>query len=361
MNQSVQSGPTRLAVDIAIKLGLIFLIIAWCFQILVPFATFLLWGTVIAISTSSLFFKMRDRLGGKPAVILFAVLGLGVVLVPTWMFAGSLIDSAQSFNAAVEKGEFDIQPPAAGVKDWPLVGEQVFQAWTEASENFDAFLEDHSEQLQGAAKFFADRIKSIGLTVVMFVLATLIAAALLAHHEAAVAGLRRFARRLVGDQAEEMLQLSAATIRSVTVGVLGIAFIQAVLLGGGMLVVGVPAAGLISLVILVFVIAQLPALIVMAPVIAWVFSVESTTTALVFTVYSVLASMSDMVLKPIMLGRGVDAPMLVILLGAIGGMIMSGILGLFVGAVVLALGYKLYQAWLSQAEEPETGAAGSEG
>jgi len=143
-----------------------------------------------------------------------------------------------------------------------------------------------------------------------------------------------------------LLTLSTATIRSVAVGVIGIAFIQAMLGGLGMMFAGVPAAGLLAIVILVLAIAQLPPLVVLLPVVIYVFSAESTTVAVVFMVWSILVSMSDAVLKPIFLGRGVDAPMLVILLGAIGGMITSGIVGLFIGAVILALGYKLFQVWV---------------
>ena len=163
--------------------------------------------------------------------------------------------------------------------------------------------------------------------------------------------MRRLFHRLLGDKGDEMLDLTVATVRSVTVGVMGIAFIQAVGTGIGMWAVGVPGTGLWALLVLVLVIAQLPALLVMLPVIIWVFSVESTTVATVFAVWSIAVSMSDMVLKPLLLGRGVPVPMLIILLGAIGGMIMSGIIGLFVGAVVLALGYKLFQTWLVMGED----------
>ena len=157
------------------------------------------------------------------------------------------------------------------------------------------------------------------------------------------------------------MDLSTATIRSVAVGVIGIAFIQALLGGLGMMFAGVPAAGLLAIVILVLAIAQLPPILVLLPVIFYVFSVESTTVAVIFMVWSILVSMSDAVLKPIFLGRGVDAPMLVILLGAIGGMITSGIVGLFIGAVILALGYNLYRVWLKWDDPAVEDAGGADG
>jgi predicted PurR-regulated permease PerM len=194
----------------------------------------------------------------------------------------------------------------------------------------------------------------------VFVASILVAAAFLANHESVRAGMLRMCRRLAGDHGEEMLDLTVQTIRSVTVGVLGIAMIQALAGGIGMYAVGIPATGVWTLVILILAIAQLPPWLVLLPMIIYVFSYESTTVAVIFMIWSLVVSFADMVLKPLLLGRGVKVPMLAILLGAIGGMIMSGIMGLFVGAVVLALGYKLFQLWLvgGDPEEVDSGDVG---
>ncbi len=350
MSQAATQAQVKSAIEIAVYLLLIFAILSWCLQILMPFVSFLAWGSIIAVAMHKPYLKLRDRLGGsdKLAASVFVILGLAVILIPTWMFGGSLIDSLQQFRADLQSGNFSVAPANESVKTWPIIGERLFSAWNEASSNLEAFLENHHEQLRQIMTGLLSKAASVGLSVLQFVAATLIAAAFLANEGAMRAMASRFFARLVGDNAANMIQLTSATIRSVAVGVLGIALIQAVLLGGGMLVVGVPAAGLLALVIFIIVTAQLPALLVMAPVIAWVFSTESTTTALIFAVYAVLASMSDIVLKPLMLGRGVEAPMLVILLGAIGGMVTSGIIGLFLGAVILALGYMLLEAWMKQ-------------
>ncbi len=344
------SSSVRLAIEIAINLLLIFFIVAWCLQIIEPFVSFVVWGAIIAISMYPLFRKMQDKMGGKLAVTVFTVVGLGLVLVPTWMFAGSLFDSVQNFYQSVESGSFEIEPPNESVKDWPLVGEKTYAAWNSAATNFEGFLEDYNSQLKSLASLAASRAAGMGLTVLLFLAATLIAAFMLANAETVAQAMRRFYRRLLPERGDEMMDLTVATIRSVTVGVLGIAFIQALGTGIGMFLVGVPGTGLWALLVLILVIAQLPALIVMLPVIIYVFSVESTTVAVIFAIWSLAVSLSDMALKPLLLGRGVEAPMLVILLGAIGGMIMSGIIGLFVGAVVLALGYKLFITWLELGE-----------
>ena len=187
----------------------------------------------------------------------------------------------------------------------------------------------------------------IGGGILQFIISFIIAAVFLMSAEGARAHLSRLANRLAGDQGDELLDMSVSTIRSVAVGVIGIAFIQALLGGLGMMFAGVPAAGLFAIVILVLAIAQLPPILVLGPIAFYVFSAESTTVSVIFLIWSILVSFSDAVLKPLFLGRGVDVPMLVILLGAIGGMITSGIVGLFVGAIVLALGYKLFGVWIN--------------
>jgi predicted PurR-regulated permease PerM len=357
MIQPILTVPVRNAIEIAVYLLLIFAIVGWCLQILMPFASFLVWGAVIAVAVYNPFLKLRSKLGGrnKLSVLVFVLLGLGVIILPTWMFAGSLIDSAQGLRTSLESGQFDIAPPAETVKDWPVVGERVYEQWTAAAVNFEEFLETHSDQIRRVLEAGLSRVVGIGAAVLQFVLATLIAAAMLANDEATKAMIRRFFRRLVGERADEYIDLTTATIRSVTVGVLGIAFIQAVLAGAGMLAAGVPGAGVWALLILVLAIAQLPPLLVLLPAILYVFSTgESTTVAVLFTVWSLAVSFSDAALKPMLLGRGVDAPMLVILLGAIGGMLHSGIIGLFLGAVILALGYKLFQNWMDAGLEQQT-------
>jgi predicted PurR-regulated permease PerM len=276
------------------------------------------------------------------------------------MFAGSLLGSLQDFRAGLESGQLDIPPASEAVKYWPIVGETLFEQWSAAAANLEEFIEQHSEQIKGISSALLGKIASIGASILQFIAATLIAAALLANEEKTRAAILRISRRLVADKAEEMVRLASSTIRSVAVGVLGIAFIQAVLGGAGMMVVGVPAAGVWALLILVLAIAQLPPLLVLLPVIFYVFATnDSTMVAVVFTIWSILVSFADAVLKPMLLGRGVEAPMLVILLGAIGGMIMSGIIGLFLGAVILALGYKLFEAWMGQGQQ--TAAPGEPG
>jgi len=355
MNTSSSPQPTsylRQAIEIAVSLGLILIITLWCLRLLQPFLSIIIWAAVIAISVYNPFLSLEKVLGNKRGrtVLVMAVLGLTLVIVPAWMFAGSLIESGTQVSQNIASGTLKIPPPSTSVQEWPLIGDKLYTAWAEAASDLEDFLEQHATQVKSVLGVALSKAASAGIGVLQFIFSIIIAAIFLKHAEKTRVAMLRFCRRLVGKRGDEMLDLSVATIRSVTVGVLGIAAIQALLGGAGMFVVGVPASGLWALIILILVIAQLPALLVLGPAIVYVFSVESTTVAVIFMIWSVVVAMSDLVLKPLMLGKGVEAPMLVILLGAIGGLIMSGIIGLFVGAVVLALGYKLFQAWLESGD-----------
>jgi len=362
-NQS-QENSTAQAIEIAIRLVLIFLILTWCLQILSPFVSLIAWGAIIAVAIYPLFLKLVEKLGGKKklAVTLIVVIGIAAILVPVISLSGSLIESATDIGNQVTSGKVHISPPSESVREWPLVGEKAYTFWQQASVDLPALLEKYPSQLAGMGKTLLGLAASTSLGIFQFIISLIIAAAFLASAENVAASMQRLARRLSGDHGEALLSMSASTVRSVAVGVIGIAFIQAVLGGLGMMLVGVPAAGLLAIIILVLGIAQLPPLLILLPVAIYVFSVETTTVAVIFLVWSLLVSFSDAVLKPLLLGRGVDAPMMVILLGAIGGMITAGIVGLFIGAVILAVGYKLFQAWIQWGEpatESEPGTAAS--
>lgn len=364
MNLSGQSQdtPTTQAIEIAIRLGLIFLILAWCLKILTPFIGVVAWGAIIAVAIYSPFQTLVEKLGGrkKLAITLVVVVSIAAILIPVISLSSSLIESAHSIGDQINTGTVHIPPPSESVREWPLIGEKTYTFWHQASVDLGALLEKYPDQLSAIGMKLIGAAKGVSAGILQFIVSMLIAAAFLSGAESAGAAMHRVASRLAGDRGEPMLTLSTATIRSVAVGVIGIAFIQAMLGGLGMMFAGVPAAGLLAIIILVLAIAQLPPILVLLPVIFYVFSAESTTVAVIFMIWSILVSMSDAVLKPIFLGRGVDAPMLVILLGAIGGMITSGIVGLFIGAVILALGYTLFKVWLDWGDE-DTADAGSPG
>lgn len=352
--KSTDSSATSQAIEIAIRLGVIFLILTWCLQILSPFISLIAWGAIIAVALYSPYRKLVDKLGGKEklAVTLIAVGGIAVILIPVLSLAGSMIEGATTLGEEISAGKVSIPAPTESVQEWPLVGKKLYPAWLQASQDLGANLEKYPQQLSAIGKKMLGAAAGVGAGLLQFVISTLIAAVFLLNADAAKHSLKQVANRLTDEHGDDLLDLSAATIRSVAVGVIGIAFIQAMLGGVGMLFAGVPAAGLLAIIILVLAIAQLPPILILGPVAFYVFSAESTTVAVAFLVWAIIVSSSDMVLKPLLLGRGVNVPMLVILLGAIGGMITSGIVGLFIGAVILGMGYTLFRAWVQWGEEP---------
>lgn len=346
----------RKIIDIAIQLAVGAVFVIASLRILHPFIGLIVAGGVIAIAAYPLFQKAVDRLGGrrKTVVGLFTLLGVGVIVVPVIVASSSLFESAYDLSEQVVEGTVKVPPPPSKVRDWPVVGVRIHDFWLQASSNLQSFVERYHDQMKGVVGTMASAVANAGAQVLQFIFAVLISAVILANAEACSTGLDLFSRRLFGEaRGREFNQIAAQTVRSVATGVLGVAFVQALLGGVGMMIAGVPWVGMWSVAILLLAIMQLPPLIIMLPVAIWVLgSADNQIIAWGFLIWAILVSFSDAVLKPMFLGRGVDIPMIIILLGAIGGMIAGGIMGLFVGAVILALAYRLLVEWLrDNAEE----------
>jgi predicted PurR-regulated permease PerM len=235
------------------------------------------------------------------------------------------------------------------VQDWPVIGERVYATWSEASSDLEAAIDKRGDQIKELLGRVLKRMGSSLMGILMFVVALIIAGALMSFADSCAAAANRIFVRIGGlKPGGEWAPMTVATVRNVLKGVIGVALIQTTLVAIGLFVADVPAAPIISVIVLFLAIAQLPPLIILAPVMIWMFSSADTTTAVIFTVYQLVAGASDSFLKPIFMGRGLDIPMPVILIGAIGGMIAMGIIGLFAGAVVLSIWYKLFQLWMEQ-------------
>jgi predicted PurR-regulated permease PerM len=340
---------TKNTIEAAIRLGLLMLLAFLCFSIIRPFVLPVMWGVIIAVAIYPAFTKLKSSLGGKNklASVIYTLIALALLITPTIFISESLIDTSASIAESYTTGELNIPPPAETVKDWPLVGEKVYSIWAEASGNLEKTLMRYQPQLKSAAQSFVSAAAGLGGGVLQFILSIIISGVLVANASPAHQITTKIFTRLTSiELGQEYTDLSKATIRSVALGVLGVALIQAVLAALGMMVMDVPGWGIWSILVLVLAIAQLPSILVLGFVIAYVFSVADTTPATIFAVYCLFVGFSDSLLKPLFLGRGMSTPMLVILLGAIGGMLLSGIIGLFVGAIVLALGYELFIKWL---------------
>jgi predicted PurR-regulated permease PerM len=359
MNHSVDdlqgSDLMRKALEVAIRLFLVAALTYWCFLIFKPFLMPLLWGIIIAVALNPWFDRLVSLLGGrrKLAVALFILVGLGALIVPAYLLSGSFFDGVKWLTAQVQKDAVTVPPPPAKVAEWPVIGPWAHETWTQASENIEATLARFAPQLQSFISWLLSTLAGLGFAFLMTVLSIIIAALMLMRAEGGGKTALSIGARLGGEKGEAAVDLAVRTIRSVATGVVGVAAVQALLSAVGLFLAGIPAAGLWAVLVLILAVAQLPPLLILGPAIVYLFATsDSTMTNALFTVWALLISASDSFLKPMFLGRGLDIPMPVILIGAIGGMLLSGIIGLFVGAVVLALGYKLFTAWLKEQDDP---------
>ena len=336
------------ALEATVRIGVLLLLVAWCFSIVQPFVIPIVWGVIIAVAEYPGYLKLRAWLGGRAttAATLVAVLGLLVLLVPAVMLSDTLVDGAHGLAKGLQEGTLTVPPPPESVKGWPLVGESLSAFWAQASQNLAATAAKIAPQLKAAGGWLLSTAAGAGFGVLQFIIAIIIAGALLAHSESAGDFAQAVAVRLAGEKGEEFAKLSEAIVRSVTKGILGVALIQAILAGIGFTVMGIPGAGLWALLCLLLSTVQIGIVPITLPILIYVFATADTVPAVLFLIWSIIVGSLDNVLKPILLGRGVEVPMAVIFVGAIGGFISSGIIGLFVGAVVLVLGYKLLLAWV---------------
>ncbi len=333
--------------EITIRLGLVFGLLIWCFQILQPFVATIIWALVISSAMYPLYVRLKNllRTGPKLTALIFSALTLLALIAPMMMLSGTLIGSAREYAVELQDGSLTLPAPPESVSDWPFIGESLHAIWSQASQNLDQVLDKFEQPIKDASRWLITKAAGAGLGLLQFAVAMMIAGVFLAYADKGESFADRLGRRLAGERGAEFAEQASSTVRSVAQGVLGVAFIQAFLAGIGYAAIGLPGAGLWALLTLIMSIAQLPALIIV-PTIIYVLSTADPLPAAIYTVYALLVTVIDSILKPIFLGRGSSVPMLVIFLGAIGGFIMSGIVGLFVGAVVLVIGYQLFMVWL---------------
>ena len=341
----------RNMIESALRISLLALLLILSYEIIAPFTVPILWGAIIAMAAFPLVTWLEPKLGGRRGLS-SALVTIGIILIlviPAWSVTEATMGGIKHLTAVLESGGLKLPPPSAKVATWPVVGESLFNAWNTASRDLPAFAHEHAEQITELAKSLLKRVGSSVLGVLMFVVSIIIAGAFMTYAESCTAATKHFFVRVGGlKPGGEWAPLAVATVRNVLRGVVGVALIQTTLIAIGLFVAGIPAAALWTTIILVLAIAQLPAMLIVAPIIFYVWSTADTTTAVIFTVYQLLAGASDNVLKPLLMGRGLDIPMPVILVGAIGGLMLYGIVGLFVGSVILSFFYKLLGLWLAQ-------------
>jgi predicted PurR-regulated permease PerM len=339
------------ALETSINVGLVFLLVVICFLILRPFILLIAWGIIIAVAAYPAFQKLRHLLRehGTLAAVICTLILLAVLILPAILLAQNLVHGIQALTARLKDGTALIPPPPPSVESWPIIGRPLQGLWGQASRDISALLSRFAPELKSILPGLLSASAGVGLTVLQLLLSILISGALLANAEAAAKATRHLFNRLFNEKGPEFQQLVGATIRSVTFGILGVALIQAAFAAGGFLVVGLPGASIWIAIFLFAAVLQAGAL-VLIPAVIYEFAIASRTTAVIFLVWCIIVGAMDNVLKPMLLGRGVAVPIAVVFLGVIGGFMAMGIIGLFVGAVVLSVAYKLFLAWLDGAD-----------
>ena len=342
------------ALEAFIRITVVGLLALWCFKIGRPFIQIILWGIIIAVALRPTHHIIQSILGGrgKLAAVLITLFALVLVTVAGVMLSGTLVDGAKELSIKIKEGTLAVPPAPQSVKSWPIIGKPLHQAWKLASVNLAAALSRFTPQLTAFSRWLLANAASTGVGILKFIVSIFIAGFFLTKADSGYRAAKSMGTRLAGEQGVELVDLAASTLRSVTKGIIGVAVIQSLLAGLGCLVAGVPGAGLWALLVLILAVAQLPTLLVLGPIVIYVFSTASMVTAVLFALWSVFVGLCDNFLKPILLGRGVQVPMVIVFIGAIGGFINSGIIGLFIGAIVFVVGYQLFLAWLHQKAEP---------
>jgi len=350
MEPIAHSTPARSKVlDAALQLGLLALLLYACARVVLPFAGVLLWSVILAVMLHPLHVRLARKVGNRWSAVLIGVVGVALIIVPTIAVGASIASSAGWLISGLQNQTLAIPPAPPRLIELPVVGEKLAEAWTLAATDVPAALAKYGEQLSASAVWIATFSGRLVAGELAFVLSFAIAAVLVAYAKGAATFAQRLLEIMTGNRGRgpALAALTAATVRGVAIGVVGVAAIQSALVGAGFFAIGLPTAGLLMLATLLLGIIQVPATLITLPVIVYVFATEPTVPAVIFMIWSLFAGLSDNFLKPLMLGRGLEVPMPVILIGVIGGMIADGLLGLFVGPVVLAVGYVLFMEWLN--------------
>jgi predicted PurR-regulated permease PerM len=341
--------------DTTIRLIVLLLIVVWCLLIMMPFASIILWSLILTFAMQPLHAGLSKKLGGRPKIASAILIGTMflIIIVPAGFLIASLIEEVKELKALYLEGKLTIPPPNESVKGWPVVGNKLYPAWQEASANLEQTIMKYQEQLTAIVKTVGKGILGSASAALQIIVAFVIAGILLVFPGVEEA-IRKFFRKLAGDRGDEFADAAVKTVGSVVKGIIGVALILALMHGVVFMLAGIPFAGVWTLMVFVLCVLQIPVIFVTLPIIVYLFAENGLTTALIWTAVLFVIGLSDNVLKPILLGKGAPVPMLVIFIGVIGGFIFSGFIGLFTGAIIMSLGYKLFINWLDSSGELKT-------
>jgi len=345
---------TNFSVNTFIKILILSILIIWSYLIVKNFVLLIIWSIIVAVALYPLYQKLIDLFKGKKKGLittLFVLISLALVIVPSIKITQSIASSSKEIYQEFGKGTLEIPPPNSSVKDWPLIGDNLYNTWSSASQDMESFIKSHPEEVKISVGWFFDSFKGLMGSVLLSMIALILAGIFMSSADEGYKTGVKFMNKLVNGKGVALMEMCTNTIRSVVKGILLVAVIQSILAFAGLSMIGLSnIAGILSILILLAAIIQIPVTLVVIPIIVYVFSFANTTPAIIFAIYMVIVSLLDNVLKPMLLAKGLQTPMIIILMGAIGGMMFQGILGLFIGPVILAIVHRLYTSWVNETE-----------
>jgi predicted PurR-regulated permease PerM len=335
-------------IDSLVRLSIIALLVYWAGLLVQPFLVPIAWSIILVIVLYPAYSWGIRRLHLPSAVAAAVIVGgcLAILLGPATWLGLSLGSSVRWLAQRLASGELAIPPPVEAVKQWPLIGARTYDLWSLASTNFTGALAKIGPALRPLSTRLLFLASSAGLSMVKFIVSIIIAGFLFKPGPSMVRSAGVIFRRLTTEHGDEYVELVGVTIRNLARGVIGVALLQSLLVGIGLIVAGVPAAGLVSFSVLVLAIVQVGSAIVILPLVIWSFFAMDISHAVLFSIYMVPVSLIDNVLRPLVMARGLKTPMPVILIGLLGGVWVHGLIGLFVGPIVLAISWELLGIWI---------------
>jgi predicted PurR-regulated permease PerM len=348
MLRQIKSGDE--IIQLAIRLALLTFLLYWSFVLVRPFIPILAWSMVLTVALYPPYNWLTVRLGDRPklAALIITVINLAIIIGPVAWTGFGVIDGLQGFARQLGTATLAVPSPPDGVKDWPIIGARVYDLWDQAATNLGAVLREvapHLKPLAGPVLAFAS---SAGVGTLKFIVSVALSGFLFLYGPSFVAATRRIQARLMAQRSQDFVGLAGQTIRTVAQGVIGVAVLQALLAGIGLKLAGVPHAGLVAFAVLILAILQIGSAVVIIPIIIWIWATKDFAVALSLTIYLLIVGLADNILKPMLMGRGLSTPMIVIFVGVLGGMLAHGIVGLFIGPIILAVAWELTTAWIRE-------------
>jgi predicted PurR-regulated permease PerM len=347
-------------IDIAIRLGVLGLFAFLALQLVAPFFLFLLWAVILTVALYPAYNWLAEKLGGRKVLsaVVITLVCLAIVVGPVAVLVVSLVETLQGWFENIADGVLKLPPLPEKLASLPVIGEKIAEFWQLATRSLELFFTKIGPMLVPAGSHILSALASLSGSVLFFVVSIILSGFLFVPGPKLAHGVKRFADRIIAPRGAEFVDLSGATIRNVSRGVIGVAIIQGLLTGIILMAFSVPLAGVLTFLALILCIIQIGPALIILPTIIWAWGSWEILPAILFTALMVPVMLVDNVLKPILMSRGLDVPMLVILIGVLGGTIAYGLIGLFLGPVVLAVFYELVIAWVKVREVPDEEATG---